>query len=147
MLDLLQWFFFWQIRDAVSSVETRRKFIMALAPHFGRPIEADPVCALYLLTLQLINGWLFLNVWITLIRELVWFPLVYRSFAGGHHSWHLLGCSLFWYIMFSWNPVLGSDFLFFLIALHCISLTWFFRFCSVRSISPSLFSSQSSNQL
>ncbi|KAG8377927.1 hypothetical protein BUALT_Bualt08G0084600 [Buddleja alternifolia] len=32
-----------QIKDAVSSVETRRKFIMALATHFGRPIEADPV--------------------------------------------------------------------------------------------------------
>ncbi|KAK6120516.1 hypothetical protein DH2020_045739 [Rehmannia glutinosa] len=32
-----------QIKDAVASIETRRKFIMALAPLFGRPIEADPV--------------------------------------------------------------------------------------------------------
>ncbi|CAK9178414.1 unnamed protein product [Ilex paraguariensis] len=32
-----------QIRDAVSSIEVRRKFIMALPPHFGRPVEADPV--------------------------------------------------------------------------------------------------------
>ncbi|XP_051139977.1 uncharacterized protein LOC127257552 [Andrographis paniculata] len=32
-----------QIRDAVASVETRRKFIVALASHFGRPIEADQV--------------------------------------------------------------------------------------------------------
>ncbi|XP_027095076.1 uncharacterized protein [Coffea arabica] len=32
-----------QIREAVALVEVRRKFITALAPHFGRPIEADPV--------------------------------------------------------------------------------------------------------
>ncbi|KAL8059221.1 hypothetical protein ABFX02_03G071600 [Erythranthe guttata] len=32
-----------QIKNAVSSIETRRKLIMALAPIFGRPIEADPV--------------------------------------------------------------------------------------------------------
>ncbi|CAA0818559.1 Unknown protein [Striga hermonthica] len=32
-----------QMKDAVTSVETRRKFISALAPLFGRPIEADPV--------------------------------------------------------------------------------------------------------
>ncbi|RAL40423.1 unnamed protein product [Cuscuta campestris] len=32
-----------QIKDAVSSIETRRKFIMALAPLLGRPLEADPV--------------------------------------------------------------------------------------------------------
>ncbi|KAL3845327.1 hypothetical protein ACJIZ3_002730 [Penstemon smallii] len=32
-----------QIKDAVSSIETRRKFIMALEPLFGRPVEADPV--------------------------------------------------------------------------------------------------------
>ncbi|KAL2249970.1 UNVERIFIED_CONTAM: hypothetical protein Sindi_2470700 [Sesamum indicum] len=32
-----------QIKDAVLSVETRRKFITALVPLFGRPIEADPV--------------------------------------------------------------------------------------------------------
>ncbi|XP_075517066.1 uncharacterized protein LOC142551625 [Primulina tabacum] len=32
-----------QIKDAVSSIELRRKFITALAPLFGRPIEADPV--------------------------------------------------------------------------------------------------------
>ncbi|PIN20705.1 hypothetical protein CDL12_06601 [Handroanthus impetiginosus] len=32
-----------QIKEAVSSIETRRKFIMALTPHFGRPIETDPV--------------------------------------------------------------------------------------------------------
>ncbi|KAL8524093.1 hypothetical protein ACS0TY_013890 [Phlomoides rotata] len=31
------------IKDAVSSIETRRKFILALAPHFGRPVEADSV--------------------------------------------------------------------------------------------------------
>ncbi|KAL0351757.1 UNVERIFIED_CONTAM: hypothetical protein Scaly_1564400 [Sesamum calycinum] len=31
-----------QIKDAVLSVETRRKFITALVPLFGRPIEADP---------------------------------------------------------------------------------------------------------
>lgn len=33
-----------QIRDAVLSIEVRRKFIVALAPVFGRPVEADPVC-------------------------------------------------------------------------------------------------------
>lgn len=32
-----------QIRDAVSSIEVRRKFIMALATPFGRPVEADPI--------------------------------------------------------------------------------------------------------
>ncbi|XP_059636664.1 uncharacterized protein LOC132278794 isoform X2 [Cornus florida] len=32
-----------QIGDAVSLIEARRKFIEALAPHFGRPVEADPV--------------------------------------------------------------------------------------------------------
>ncbi|KAL6524818.1 hypothetical protein OROMI_030411 [Orobanche minor] len=32
-----------QIEDAVASIESRRKFIMALAPLFGRPVEADPV--------------------------------------------------------------------------------------------------------
>ncbi|KAL1542907.1 BRISC and BRCA1-A complex member 2-like isoform X2 [Salvia divinorum] len=32
-----------QIKDAVSSIEIRRKFIQSLAPHLGRPIEADPV--------------------------------------------------------------------------------------------------------
>ncbi|KAK1383312.1 hypothetical protein POM88_021047 [Heracleum sosnowskyi] len=32
-----------QIRDAVSSIEVRRQFIVALAPLFGRPLEADPV--------------------------------------------------------------------------------------------------------
>ncbi|KAF3616651.1 hypothetical protein FXO38_34408 [Capsicum annuum] len=32
-----------QIKDAVSSIESRRKLIMALAPLFGRPVEADPV--------------------------------------------------------------------------------------------------------
>ncbi|XP_057481221.1 uncharacterized protein LOC130768029 isoform X3 [Actinidia eriantha] len=32
-----------QIVDAVSSIDVRRKFIVALAPLFGRPVEADPV--------------------------------------------------------------------------------------------------------
>ncbi|PWA56729.1 hypothetical protein CTI12_AA415640 [Artemisia annua] len=32
-----------QIRDAVLSIEVRRKFITALAIPFGRPVEADPV--------------------------------------------------------------------------------------------------------
>ncbi|KAJ8540906.1 hypothetical protein K7X08_001722 [Anisodus acutangulus] len=32
-----------QIKDAVSFIESRRKLIMALAPLFGRPVEADPV--------------------------------------------------------------------------------------------------------
>ncbi|CAH9080854.1 unnamed protein product [Cuscuta epithymum] len=32
-----------QIKDAVLSIETRRKFIMALAPLLGRPLEADPI--------------------------------------------------------------------------------------------------------
>ncbi|XP_059278977.1 uncharacterized protein LOC132033120 isoform X1 [Lycium ferocissimum] len=32
-----------QIKDAVSSIESRRKLITALAPLFGRPVEADPV--------------------------------------------------------------------------------------------------------
>ncbi|KAL3505401.1 hypothetical protein ACH5RR_035242 [Cinchona calisaya] len=32
-----------QIKDAVALIEVRRKFITALAPLFGRPIEADPV--------------------------------------------------------------------------------------------------------
>ncbi|XP_023765817.2 uncharacterized protein LOC111914274 [Lactuca sativa] len=32
-----------QIRDAISSIEVRRKFITALAIPFGRPLEADPV--------------------------------------------------------------------------------------------------------
>ncbi|KAH6796341.1 BRCA1-A complex subunit BRE-like protein [Perilla frutescens var. hirtella] len=32
-----------QIKDAISSIEARRKFIQSLTPHFGRPIEADPV--------------------------------------------------------------------------------------------------------
>lgn len=32
-----------QIKDAVSSIEIRRKFIVALAPLLGRPLEADPV--------------------------------------------------------------------------------------------------------
>lgn len=32
-----------QIRDAVLSIEVRRKFIVSLAPVFGRPVEADPV--------------------------------------------------------------------------------------------------------
>ncbi|KAH6763765.1 hypothetical protein C2S51_015014 [Perilla frutescens var. frutescens] len=31
-----------QIKDAISSIEARRKFIQSLTPHFGRPIEADP---------------------------------------------------------------------------------------------------------
>lgn len=35
-----------QIRDAILSIEVRRKFIMALASPFGRPVEADPVCIL-----------------------------------------------------------------------------------------------------
>ncbi|CAK9148291.1 unnamed protein product [Ilex paraguariensis] len=38
-----------QIGDAVSSIEVRRKFIVALAPLFGRPVEADPVCILQIL--------------------------------------------------------------------------------------------------
>ncbi|KAL3372251.1 hypothetical protein AABB24_008677 [Solanum stoloniferum] len=32
-----------QIKDAVASIESRRKLIMALAPLFGRPVEADPL--------------------------------------------------------------------------------------------------------
>ncbi|XP_047977624.1 BRISC and BRCA1-A complex member 2-like isoform X2 [Salvia hispanica] len=32
-----------QVNDAVSSIEIRRKFIQSLAPHLGRPIEADTV--------------------------------------------------------------------------------------------------------
>ncbi|KAM7517272.1 hypothetical protein LguiA_006855 [Lonicera macranthoides] len=32
-----------QIRDAVSAIEVRRKFIVVLTPLFGRPVEADPV--------------------------------------------------------------------------------------------------------
>uniref|UniRef100_A0A5B7B9N6 BRISC and BRCA1-A complex member 2 n=1 Tax=Davidia involucrata TaxID=16924 RepID=A0A5B7B9N6_DAVIN len=32
-----------QIVEAVSFIEVRRKFIVALAPLFGRPVEADPV--------------------------------------------------------------------------------------------------------
>ncbi|XP_047329077.1 BRISC and BRCA1-A complex member 2 [Impatiens glandulifera] len=32
-----------QISDAISSIEARRKFIMALAPVFGRPLEAESV--------------------------------------------------------------------------------------------------------
>ncbi|XAR61651.1 hypothetical protein NMG60_11016130 [Bertholletia excelsa] len=32
-----------QIVDAVSSIDVRRKFIEALTPHFGRPVEADPI--------------------------------------------------------------------------------------------------------
>ncbi|GFY93016.1 hypothetical protein Acr_08g0014120 [Actinidia rufa] len=31
-----------KIVDAVSSIDVRRKFIVALAPLFGRPVEADP---------------------------------------------------------------------------------------------------------
>nr|GMC50306.1 BRCA1-A complex subunit BRE [Ipomoea batatas] len=37
-----------QIKDAVSSIEIRRKFIVALAPLLGRPLEADPVKASFL---------------------------------------------------------------------------------------------------
>ncbi|XP_072995338.1 uncharacterized protein [Typha latifolia] len=32
-----------QVVEAVASIGARRRFIEALAPHFGRPIEADPV--------------------------------------------------------------------------------------------------------
>ncbi|XP_024985553.1 BRISC and BRCA1-A complex member 2 [Cynara cardunculus var. scolymus] len=32
-----------QIRDSISSIEVRRKFITALAIPFGRPVESDPV--------------------------------------------------------------------------------------------------------
>lgn len=35
-----------QVRDAILSIEVRRKFIVALATSFGRPVEADPVCIL-----------------------------------------------------------------------------------------------------
>lgn len=32
-----------QILDAVALIDVRRHFIEALAPVFGRPLEADPV--------------------------------------------------------------------------------------------------------
>lgn len=49
-----------QIRDAILSIEVRRKFIMALASPFGRPVEADPVCILkhlYLRTKKVDGKW------------------------------------------------------------------------------------------
>jgi len=33
-----------KILEAVSLIDVRRNFIEALAPLFGRPLEADPVC-------------------------------------------------------------------------------------------------------
>lgn len=36
--------FSFQIKDAVTLIELRRQFIVALAPFFGRPLEADSVC-------------------------------------------------------------------------------------------------------
>ncbi|OMO75393.1 Brain/reproductive organ-expressed protein [Corchorus olitorius] len=35
-----------QVREAVSLIDIRRRFIEALVPLFGRPLEADPVCFL-----------------------------------------------------------------------------------------------------
>ncbi|KAG9135168.1 hypothetical protein Leryth_013458 [Lithospermum erythrorhizon] len=32
-----------QVKDAIASIGARRKIIEALVPHFGRPLEADPV--------------------------------------------------------------------------------------------------------
>ena len=37
-------FFVHQVLEAVSLIDIRRRFIEALAPLFGRPLEADPVC-------------------------------------------------------------------------------------------------------
>lgn len=38
------YFFLLKILEAVASIGARRRFIEALAPLFGRPVEADPVC-------------------------------------------------------------------------------------------------------
>lgn len=39
-------YFALQVLEAVSLIDIRRRFIEALAPLFGRPLEADPVCIL-----------------------------------------------------------------------------------------------------
>ncbi|KAG5543013.1 hypothetical protein RHGRI_015936 [Rhododendron griersonianum] len=44
-----------QIVDGVASIDVRRKFIAALAPLFGRPVEADPV---RILVYSLLHGWI-----------------------------------------------------------------------------------------
>lgn len=36
-----------QVLEAVSLIDVRRHFIEALAPLFGMPLEADPVCILW----------------------------------------------------------------------------------------------------
>lgn len=38
-------FFLLKILEAVSLIDVRRRFIEALVPQFGWPLEADPVCS------------------------------------------------------------------------------------------------------
>lgn len=48
-------YFVLKIVDGVASIDVRRKFIAALAPLFGRPVEADPV---RILVYSLLHGWI-----------------------------------------------------------------------------------------
>lgn len=48
-------YFVLKIVDGVASIDVRRKFIAALAPLFGRPVEADPV---RILVYSLLYGWI-----------------------------------------------------------------------------------------
>lgn len=38
------YFFYFKVREAVSLIDVRRRFIEALAHLIGRPVEADSVC-------------------------------------------------------------------------------------------------------
>ncbi|KAK4348991.1 hypothetical protein RND71_031746 [Anisodus tanguticus] len=65
-----------QIKDAVSSSESRRKLIMALAPLFGRPVEANPVFSAGRRLFYLLLGYL-----------LFWYGLPIKSPVSTEYPW------------------------------------------------------------
>lgn len=79
--------------EAVAAIGARRRFIEALAPVFGRPVEADSVSFVEKFIIFSLVSCVFLALEHFLINPSI------RFFAGKHRFLLAQGFSHFWYDM------------------------------------------------